>query len=165
MTPLDERLTGLWDSAPLEQGAMEASALVFLPDGRGWSRFESFSSELSVGRFHWHCPGPGLLELRYTWRVDGQWGSDADGFAVVEHSGPDDELIRTGYRVDGGTPSPSAAPGAGGAAPRLTLDHPVELAHAFAHLRRPVGPADDPSAAVLPYPPEPGRTPGWTPGS
>lgn len=131
---------------------MEASALVFLPDGRGWSRFESFSSELSVGRFHWHCPGPGLLELRYTWRVDGQWGPDADGFAVVEHSGPVDELIRTGYRVDGGTPSPSTA--------RLTLDHPVELAHAFAHQRRPVGPADDPSAAVVPYPPEPGTTPG-----
>ncbi|MFE3767630.1 hypothetical protein ACFXPI_38365 [Streptomyces sp. NPDC059104] len=159
MTPLDERLTGLWDSAPLEQGAMETSALVLLPDGRGWSRFESFSSELSVGRFRWSCPGPGLLELRYTWRVDGQWGIGSEGFAAVDHSGPDDELIRTGYRVDGGAPSPSGPRGAGGGA-TLTLDHPVEFALAFARGRRPVGPADDPSAAVVPYPPGPGATSG-----
>ncbi|MGK5733680.1 hypothetical protein [Streptomyces sp. URMC 124] len=148
MTFLDEQLIGLWCSAPFDLGAMETSELVFLADGRGWSRFEGISTELGISRFRWHCPAPGLLELRGTWRVSGQWAPDSDGFASVDHSGPDDEVIRTGYRIGPERPSPSDAP-----VTALTVDDAIEYACSFALGKRAVTLADDPSATLVPYGP------------
>ncbi|MFF4220252.1 hypothetical protein [Streptomyces nondiastaticus] len=153
MTSLDEQVTGQWCSAPFDAGAMETSEIVLLAGGRGWSRFESFSGELSIGRFVWCLPSPGLLELRYTWRVSGQWGPSGDGFESVDGSGPDDELIRTAYRI--GTERP---PLSGKPVTALQLDVPVECASAFALGRRNMTPADDPSSAVAPYAPSVHRT-------
>ncbi|WP_424889454.1 hypothetical protein [Streptomyces sp. XH2] len=148
MTSLDEQVTGQWRSAPFDAGAMETSELVLLAGGRGWSRFESFGGELSIGRFAWCLPSPGLLELRYTWRVNGQWGPAGDGFETVDSSGPDDELIRTPYRI--GTERP---PLSGEPVTTLRLDVPVEFAGSFALGRRIMTPADDPSSTVAPYAP------------
>ncbi|MGK5548534.1 hypothetical protein ACSNOH_27945 [Streptomyces sp. URMC 127] len=148
MIPLDEQLTGQWCSAPFDAGAMETSELVLLACGRGWSRFESFSGELSVGRFAWRLPSPGLLELRYTWRVSGRWAESGDGFDAVHSSRPDDELLRTGYRITTERPPLSGEP-----VTALRLDVPVEYAEAFALGRRTVTTADDPSSTVAPYEP------------
>ncbi|MGW2602665.1 hypothetical protein [Streptomyces klenkii] len=148
MTSLDEHLTGQWCSAPFDAGAMETSELVFLADGRGWSRFDSISGELSIGRFAWRHPSPGLLELRCTWRVNGRWSPSGDGFETVDDSGPDDELIRTAYRIGTEQPPLSGAP-----VTALLLDVPVECAEAFARGRRIMTPADDPSSAAAPYAP------------
>ncbi|MFE5867143.1 hypothetical protein ACFQ6V_00675 [Streptomyces roseifaciens] len=148
MTFLDEQLTGQWRSAPFDVGAMETSELVFLADGRGWSRFESISTELGISRFRWHCPAPGRLELRGTWLVSGQWAPHGDGFAAVDHSGPDGRLIRTGYRIGPEKPPLSDAP-----VTTLTVDEEIEFALSFARGKRTVTPADDPSSTLVPYAP------------
>ncbi|GAA4919189.1 hypothetical protein ACFPM3_00135 [Streptomyces coeruleoprunus] len=160
MTFLDRQLIGLWDSAPYDLGAMETSEIVFLADGRGWSRFESITTELVIGRFRWHCPAPGRLELRYTWQVHGQWGRGSDGFASVDHSGPDDEVVRTGYRIAPETPRGDDAP-----VPTLTLDRAVEYAFTFARGPVRVSPSDDPSSDVVPYAPGPKPGPPHRPGA
>ncbi|GGY12081.1 hypothetical protein [Streptomyces hiroshimensis] len=145
---LDEQLIGQWCSAPLELGAMETSELVFLADGRGWSRFEGISTELSISRFRWHCPAPGRLELHGTWWVSGRWAPHTGGFAAVEHSKPDDGLFRTGYRIADDVPSFSGTP-----VTALTVDDAIEFAVSFARGRRAVTSADDPSSTVVPYAP------------
>ncbi|MFD7323852.1 hypothetical protein ACFV9D_22570 [Streptomyces sp. NPDC059875] len=146
MTRLDERLVGHWSSTPFDVGAMETSALGFLPDGRGWSRFESITSELSIGRFRWHCPTPGVLEIRYTLRTGGTWDVATGGFATVNDSGPDDEVIRTGYRIGPETPPYAEEP-----LTTLQLDTSVEFALHFARGHRDIRTIDDVSAAVVPY--------------
>ncbi|MFF8383310.1 hypothetical protein ACF053_06605 [Streptomyces kanasensis] len=153
MLHLDRRLIGGWRSAPFDVGAMETSDLVFLADGRGWSRFESISSELGVSRFRWHCPDAGVLEMRHTWQVDGRWGS-GDGFAAVDFSGPDDEVVRTGYRIGPETPPYGAGP-----VDTLVLDRAVAFTTTYARGQRTVSTADDPSAAVVPYTPAPRPAP------
>jgi hypothetical protein len=45
-----ELLVGLWDSGPYDYGAMESSWLGFLPDGRGWSGWESASGGMEMTR-------------------------------------------------------------------------------------------------------------------
>ncbi|WP_137993724.1 hypothetical protein [Streptomyces vilmorinianum] len=146
MTILDERLFGHWYSGPFDVGAMETSELDFLPDGRGWSRFDSISSELGIGRFHWSCPGPGLLEIRYDLRISGTWDVGTTGFASVDHNGPDDEVIRTGYRIGPDTP-----PYGDESVTTLRLDAFVEGASHFARGRRDITTDDDVSAAIVPY--------------
>ncbi|MFJ5549187.1 hypothetical protein [Streptomyces sp. NPDC093225] len=152
MIHLDGRLPGSWRSASM--GAMETTDLYFLPDGRGWSRYESISKALDIGRFRWHCTDARLLVLRYTWRVHGAWAPDVDGFAVVHDSRPDDELIETGYRV-----APDRSPMSGVAETALLLDQDVDFETTFYRGPGAVTPADDPSAAVLPYQPVPRPAP------
>ncbi|MEV6326632.1 hypothetical protein [Streptomyces sp. NPDC051909] len=150
VTHPDMALVGHWGSSPFDVGAMETSALGFLPDGRGWSEFSSASSELSVGRFRWHCPAPGLLELRYHLRVSGTWDPPPSGaswgFGAVTDHGPDDEVIRTGYRIGPETPPYADAP-----VMTLVLDDAVEFAHHFARGRTEIAESDDVSAAPVPY--------------
>ncbi|MFJ9646157.1 hypothetical protein [Streptomyces sp. NPDC101206] len=145
---LDERLVGAWFGSAV--GVMEASGVVFLGDGRGWSRFDSVSGELAVGRFRWHCPQAGVLTLQYTWQVGGEWGGDGDGFAVVRHSRPFDEVIETGYRV-----APHRPPMGEAARTALLLDRDVEFENVFYRSAASVGCADDPSAGIVPYPEPP----------
>ncbi|MER5930818.1 hypothetical protein [Streptomyces sp. NPDC002054] len=152
MTFLDDRLIGRWDSAPFDVGAMETSELVFLADGRGWSRFESISTELAVDRFRWHCPGPGRLALRHTWQVAGQWGPGDAGFAVVDHNAPYAEptVTHAAYRIGA-----ERLPYSETEATALHLDEPIAFASCFARGRRSVTPSDDPSAPLAPYLPTP----------
>ncbi|MEV7612548.1 hypothetical protein [Streptomyces sp. NPDC089799] len=158
MNFLDERLVGSWSGSAV--GAMEASGIAFLPDGRGWSRFDSVSGELAVARFRWHCPTAGRLALRYTWRISGEWGADTEGFAAVRNSSAFEEVLETGYRIDHGRPPLYGPPG-----PTLLLDDPVEFEDVFHRSggRGPVTPADDPSAARFPYEPSPRPVPGPVP--
>ncbi|MEU8621510.1 hypothetical protein [Streptomyces sp. NPDC048623] len=142
----DTALVGHWGSSAFDVGAMETSALAFLPDGRGWSEFSSASSELGVGRFHWHCPVPGLLELRYHLQVNGTWGPDSSGFTTVTDQQPDDRVIRTGYRIGPVTPPYANAP-----VTTLVLDVAVEFADHFERGRTQIAASDDVSAAVVPY--------------
>ncbi|MGW0767350.1 hypothetical protein [Streptomyces sp. NPDC002676] len=60
---LDTALIGRWDSSPFDYGVMEASELEFLEDGRGRGTIANALSE-DVTEFEWHCPEPGLLEVR-----------------------------------------------------------------------------------------------------
>ncbi|WP_328405186.1 hypothetical protein OHS70_37720 [Streptomyces sp. NBC_00390] len=144
---IDERLFGHWCSSPFDVGAMETSELDFLPDGRGWSRFDSITSVLSIGRFRWSCPGPGLLEIRYGLRISGTWDSKTSGFATVDSTDPDDEVIRTAYRIGPDTPPYAEEP-----VTTLVLEgSAVEFAFHFARGRLDISPADDDSAAVVPY--------------
>ncbi|MCB5165371.1 hypothetical protein LG634_11075 [Streptomyces bambusae] len=147
---LDERLTGPWYSAPYDVGAMETSDLVFLPDGSGWSRFESIGSEMAVTRFRWHCPGPGRLVLLNTWLIRGRWAAGSDGFAGVPDRTRDGTVTSVGYRI-----APQVPPYGDEPVTTLACDEPVEFAHCFARGGLPVTRADDPSAVHLPYPPPP----------
>ncbi|MBC2868778.1 hypothetical protein H1R13_28575 [Streptomyces mexicanus] len=59
----DAALVGHWSSAPFEYGVMECSELEFHADGRGSATVAHLAGD-DVARFRWHCPRPGLLELR-----------------------------------------------------------------------------------------------------
>lgn len=149
---LDRRLIGFWGSRAA--GVMETSDIVFLADGRGWSRFDGVSGELAVGRFRWYCPDAGLLHLSYTWQTCGQWGVGGEGFAAVHDSGPYDEVIETGYRLASHQQPLSRA-----MEPALLLDRPVEFEQVFYRDGKTVTAADDPSARLVPYPPAPRPAP------
>ncbi|MFC9948749.1 hypothetical protein [Streptomyces pratensis] len=143
----DSRLFGHWYSGPFDVGGTETSELNFLPDGRGWSRLDSMTSVLSIGRFRWSCPGPGLLEILYELRVDGTCDTENPGFATVDSTDLDDEVIRTGYHIGSETP-----PYEDGPITSLVFEgHAVEFAFHFARGRLDISPADDHSAAVVPY--------------
>ncbi|XIE79935.1 hypothetical protein AB6O49_21985 [Streptomyces sp. SBR177] len=148
----DAALVGHWHSGPFDVGAMETSDLAFLPDGRGWSEFSSASGELSVGRFHWSCPAPGVLELRYRLRVNGTWApnpagsEDSGGFGTVTDHGPDVEVIRTAYRI-----GPELPPYADAPVTALVLDQPVEFARYFERGRTEIAESEDASAVPVPY--------------
>ena len=60
---LDTALIGRWDSSPFDVGVMEASELEFRDDGRGSGTVAGAPGE-DVTRFSWHCPEPGVLEVR-----------------------------------------------------------------------------------------------------
>ncbi|ANP50168.1 hypothetical protein J2Z21_001115 [Streptomyces griseochromogenes] len=60
--PLDNALTGHWDSSPFDHGVMEASELEFLDDGRGTGTVANALGD-DATRFSWHCPEPGVLEV------------------------------------------------------------------------------------------------------
>lgn len=144
---IDTRLLGHWHSGPFDVGATETSELNFLPDGRGWSRFDSITSALSIGRFRWSCPAPGLLEIRYELRISGTYGTKHTGFATVDSTDPDHEVIRTAYRIGPGTPPYTEEP----VTTLVVEDHAVEFASHFARGRLHISPADDDSAAIVPY--------------
>ncbi|MGW2742997.1 hypothetical protein [Streptomyces sp. NPDC001450] len=61
--PLDTALIGHWDSSPFAYGVMEASGLALLDDGRGTGTVANALGE-DVTEFAWHCPEPGVLEVR-----------------------------------------------------------------------------------------------------
>ncbi|MFF4036661.1 hypothetical protein [Streptomyces sp. NPDC001816] len=61
--PLDTALIGHWDSSPFDYGVMEASELAFLDDGRGTGTLANALGE-DATEFVWHCPEPGVLEVR-----------------------------------------------------------------------------------------------------
>ena len=121
-----DELIGLWDSAPYDFGAMEATKLALLPDGRGWSELANAAGAQDVRRLTWEVPRPGLIELRYVRAIDANTGEQE----------PDYEFVRTHYA-------------AGETA--LRLSEPVDFARQFELTKRGVAVTDDPSHELVPY--------------
>jgi len=121
-----DELIGLWDSAPFEYGAMEATMLALLPDGRGWSELANAAGALLVRRLTWEVSRPGVIELRFAVAID----------VAAGEQDPDSEFVRAQYSV-------SEA--------ELRLSELVDYARQFALKKRDVGMADDPSAELVPY--------------
>ncbi len=55
-------LHGYWSTANLDQGSMEAQAVVFLPDGTGWWKWMN-AMGFEVDRFRWQVASPGHLTV------------------------------------------------------------------------------------------------------
>ena len=121
-----EELIGLWDSAPFDFGAMEATKLALLPDGRGWTELANAAGAQNVRRLTWDVPRPDVIELRYALAIDARAGEQE----------PDYEFLRTQYSVGEDA---------------LRVSEPVDFARRFGLEKRDVGVADDPSYEVVPY--------------
>ncbi|WP_031008043.1 hypothetical protein [Streptomyces sp. NRRL F-5727] len=143
---LDRRLAGSWFGAVVN--VMESTDIDFLPDGWGWSTLDSVSGQLSVSRFRWSTPSAGVLRLRCFWEVGGESGRE--GFRTVEYADPSEEVIVARYALER-----RLHPLSGEYGPALVVDPAIAYESVF---YRGVGmptAADDPSAAAVPYPPEP----------
>lgn len=130
---------------------MEATDVGFLADGRGWSSVYN-AYDLTVTRFQWSCPQPGLLELRSEWCVSGtpapQPGRPV--FATTQSPEALTEVTRHHYTFGQEAPLPGAKP-----LPALLLQEHIDFAHVLARGEREITVEDDPSYHVLPYaPPE-----------
>ncbi|MFI9804325.1 hypothetical protein ACIHEJ_08130 [Streptomyces sp. NPDC052301] len=100
----DTALIGHWDSAPFDHGVMESSMLEFRGDGRGGGTVANALGE-DVTRFSWHCPEPGVLEVR-------------DDHGTVE---------RVRYTVTRATPTHAADP-----VPAVRFEPPLFFAREYA---------------------------------
>ncbi|MFE9771748.1 hypothetical protein ACFYOV_08780 [Streptomyces sp. NPDC005931] len=60
---LDEELVGRWSSQPFDYGVMELSELELREDGHGTATLANAFGD-DVTPFTWHCPRPGVLEVR-----------------------------------------------------------------------------------------------------
>ncbi|MCX5411090.1 hypothetical protein [Streptomyces sp. NBC_00059] len=157
---LDDTLVGHWSSVPFSYGAMEASELGLLGDGRGWSAW--FNAEaLCVTRLRWRCPEPGLLELRAEWTVEGEPGPPGDVLSFSSTRTPEaaSEVTLHRYVIGPAVPMPGAVPLAA-----VTFEDPVEFCETYARGPREIGSGQDPAHRVLPY--EAGTVPdsssGWS---
>lgn len=66
---------GLWSTAPLYLGVMEADDVAFLADGTGWFTWSNALVAAEANRFTWHLEEPGVLRVRfleYIHRMSGQ---------------------------------------------------------------------------------------------
>lgn len=70
---LDARLVGLWWDDVLYQGSMEEAAVVFRPDGSGWTYWARDGGVFSVHRFGWRTAPIGRLHLRFRQQRSGTW--------------------------------------------------------------------------------------------
>lgn len=143
---LNELLVGHWSSVPFSYGVMEASELGLLGDGRGWSAWFNADS-LCVTRLRWHCPEPGVLELREQWTVAGELGGTAGPLAFAGTEPPvwAGEVTRHRYTIGSAVPMPDADP-----LPAITFEEAVEFCHTFARGPREITPEEDPSHRVPP---------------
>ncbi|MBT2233230.1 hypothetical protein [Nonomuraea sp. NEAU-A123] len=145
-----ELLVGLWDSGPYDYGAMESSWLGFLPDGRGWSGWESASGGMEMTRFRWRCPEPALLELRHQQSFSGEWqATDNAGFTVTSLGSqePDDEVMLTRFTI-----GPDKTILADETFTALHLEKPLWFCSTFALSRHAISLQDDPIHATPPFP-------------
>ncbi|MFF3766395.1 hypothetical protein ACFYYR_20255 [Streptomyces sp. NPDC001922] len=144
---LDDVLVGHWSSVPFSYGAMEASEIGFLGGGRGWSSWFN-AGALSVTRFSWRCPEPGVLELRAHWTVEGTPGRTAGppAFSSVERMERLHDVGRHRYGFGPAVPAPGAE-----ALTAVTFEEPVEFCHQYARGARRIRPEEDPTHLVLPY--------------
>lgn len=120
---LDDALVGHWSSVPFSYGAMEASELGLLGDGRGWSAWFN-ADALCVTRLRWRCPEPGLLELRAEWTVEGEPGPPGDvlSFSTTRTPEAASEVTLHRYAIGPAVPVPGAVP-----LPAVTFEEPVEF--------------------------------------
>lgn len=144
---IDERLIGHWSSLAFSYGVMEATDLGFLGDGRGWSVVYN-AYDLTVTRFRWNCPRPGLLELRTEWLVEGE-SVPLPGRPMLAATQPPEPWIQVTchhYRFGQEAPAPGAAP-----LPAVLFEQHVDFAHVLERGSREISIEDDPSYQVLPY--------------
>jgi len=141
-------LVGLWRTDPLEQGAMEAAAIGFLPDGVGWHELaKPFSSEIQ--RFTWQVSAPGQLLIEFTRyllvrtdRIAGRIGATE----VLDDHEPLISRLSTTFEVMQGR-------GVFGSSETILKVHDwIGADQEFAFDRKRVTPEDDPSHAAAPYP-------------
>jgi len=137
-------LVGLWDSGPYDYGAMESSSVALLADGSGWSTWANSGGVMSVRRFTWSCPAPGMLRLAYTTEITGPWEPGGLVLAAVDEQEPDDTVVLTAYTIGSDVTPLAAEPFTA-----LRLAEPVEYVRAYALLRRDVTDADDPARSVV----------------
>ncbi|MEU5660392.1 hypothetical protein ABZ802_32940 [Streptomyces sp. NPDC047737] len=142
---LEEALVGLWSSTPFDYGVMEASELVFLPDGRGLSVWHTVAA-MYVTHFRWGCPAPGLLELRAEWTVEGEPGGSGDPFAFSAMQQPEaaDEVTRHHYSVGPAVPPPGGEP-----VLAVAFREPVEFCTTFARRSGTAAFEEDPALRSL----------------
>jgi hypothetical protein len=69
---LDARLVGLWSDDVLYQGSMEEAAVVFRPDGSGWTYWARDGGVFSVHRFGWRTAAS-RLRLGFSQQRSGTW--------------------------------------------------------------------------------------------
>ena len=145
----DDRLVGHWSSLAFSYGVMEATDLGFLGDGRGWSAVYN-AYNLTVTRFRWSCPQPGLLELRAEWLVQGASAPQPGRpvFATTQPPEPRTEITTHHYSLSQQPPAPDAEP-----LPALLFQEHVDYAHTLERGPREISVEDDPSHHVLPYTP------------
>lgn len=143
---IDDQLVGHWSSLEFSYGAMEATDVGFLADGRGWSSVYN-AYELSVTRFRWSCPQPGLLELRAEWLVHGDLAPQPGrpAFATAQEPEGVDEVTLHHYVIGQEVPAPGAEP-----LPALLLEEHIDFARVLARGPREITVEDDPSHHVLP---------------
>ncbi|MEU2723726.1 hypothetical protein [Streptomyces smyrnaeus] len=144
---LDDRLMGHWSSVPFSYGAMEASELGFLDDGRGWSAWFNAADALCVTRFAWGCPEPGVLELRAQWLVQGTLSQAAGrtAFSSTEPAERLDDVTHHPYTIGPAVPMPGAD-----ALMAVSFEEPVEFSHQYARGATLIRPEEDPTHLVLP---------------
>jgi hypothetical protein len=144
---IDERLVGHWSSLAFSYGVMEATDMGFLCDGRGWSAVYN-AYDLTVTRFRWSCPQPGLLELRTEWLVQGE-SAPLPGrptFAATQPPEPWTHVTRHRYSLGQEAPAPGAAP-----LSAVVFEEHVDFAHVLERGSREISIEDDPSYQLLPY--------------
>ncbi|HET6860582.1 MAG TPA: hypothetical protein VFH94_26220 [Streptomyces sp.] len=143
----DDLLVGHWSSHPFSYGAMEASELGFIGDGRGWSAWFN-ANDLCVTRFNWTCPEPGMVEMQTEWMVEGTLGGEAGvlSFATMEPALRVHEVTRHHYVIGAVVPMPGADPLAA-----ISFEEPVEFCHDFARGARRISPEEDPAHGVPPH--------------
>ena len=127
-----DELIGLWDSAPFDFGALEATRLALLADGHGWSELANAAGARNVRRLTWDEPRPGVIELRYALAIDVKAGGAHER---------DYEFIRARYTVIGEAEGEAV----------LRLSELVDFARRFALRKRNVAMTDDPSHDLVPY--------------
>lgn len=155
---LDGRLVGGWSGAVVN--VMESTDVFFLPGGGGWSLLDSVSGTTSLSRFRWSCPAEGLLRLRNVWYVDGATGRDGR-FAADARITAADDVFETRYALTRRR-HPWAREDEGDRA-ALVVDPALDYESVFYRVPASFTAADDPSAALVPYPPAP--RPGPPPGA
>lgn len=141
---LDHLLVGHWSSVPFSYGAMEASELGLLADGRGWSAWFNFAV-LSVTRLSWACPEPGVVELHAQWFIEGT-PTGGGIFSPGERVERVDEVTRHRYVMGPAVPMPGGEP-----LQAVSFEEPVEFCHQYARGAREIRVEEDPTHLVLPY--------------
>jgi len=91
----DAHLVGHWSDDVLYQGSMESAAIVFRPDGSGWTYWARVGGVFSVDRFGWRTASHGQLYLRLVQHLSGTWtvqGQDIRHGIKSQHT-RDTELV------------------------------------------------------------------------
>jgi hypothetical protein len=74
----DAHLEGVWSDGPLYQGSMESAAMVFRPDGSGWTYWARIGGVFSVHRFGWRTDSHRQLHVRLRHHLSGTWAVHDD---------------------------------------------------------------------------------------
>lgn len=97
---LDPGLVGSWSDGPLYMGAMEYAAIVFRPDGTGFTYWTRAGAPFEVNRFDWQTPATGQLDLRLHQYLWGHWKLQGGGTRhQVERQSEDQSELTLSYAI------------------------------------------------------------------